>query len=274
MDTRTLASTFSPNPLHQLTVARFASARRRGLALREYPGEVPGDLKSAYRYQDLAIKNWPDTVAGWKVARIPQRWQQQYPAERLMGPIFSGNVYQATHHAPTICPVITDGFSAVEAEVIIRIASDTPPYKIKWSLHEALKFIRSIHIGVEIASSPLPTLVDLGPGSVISDFGNNWGVVIGNRISYWPSIKAVGAETFVDQQLVGNGVTLMQDGPLAALLFALGNCAERGYPLRAGQIISTGMISGGHHIYPGQESLHLFAGYGEVRCQIVGAGNI
>src|SRR3546814_11891516 len=42
-----------------------------------------------------------------------------------------------------------------------------------------------VHLGIEIASSPLPTINDLGPTVTISDFGNNNGLVIGPAIADW-----------------------------------------------------------------------------------------
>ena len=54
-----------------------------------------------------------------------------------------------------------------------------PAGKTDWTADDVIPFVQSMHIGVEVASSPLATLNDLGPGAVISDFGNNWGVVVG-----------------------------------------------------------------------------------------------
>jgi 2-keto-4-pentenoate hydratase len=42
--------------------------------------------------------------------------------------------------------------------------------------------------------------------------------------------------------------------------------------LRAGDVISTGMLTGVHDIRIGQRSRHVFAGCGEVRVQITKAG--
>src|SRR3546814_7772641 len=50
---------------------------------------------------------------------------------------------------------------------------------------EATAHIDMVHLGIEIASSPLPTINDLGPTVTISDFGNNNGLVIGPAIADW-----------------------------------------------------------------------------------------
>src|SRR5690606_31886632 len=131
--------------------------------------------------------------------------------------------------------------------------------------------VESLHIGVEIASSPLATLNDLGPGAVVSDFGNNWGVILGDAIADWRSLDEIGALSYIDEEIVGGGKASIRAGALGALAFTLGAAAGRGRPLRAGDVISTGMITGVHDIRIGQYSRHVFEHQGEVRCHIVAA---
>ena len=129
-----------------------------------------------------------------------------------------------------------------------------------------------MHIGVEVASSPLATLNDVGPGAVISDFGNNWGVVVGAEIANWRELETIDVETFIDGQSVGTGKVSIKPGPLGALAFTLNKRAQQGEILRAGDVISTGMITGVHDIRIGQQSRHVFAGaVGELQVQITRA---
>lgn len=250
-------------------VEQFVTARLHARALKDYPGVVPADLSTAYRCQELAIQRWPDRIAGWKVARVPGPFKDRYPEERLIGPAFSANVHLAEPSKAVECPVFEGGFAAVEAELVIRIASDPPGDKYDWTIDEAAEFVGSLHIGVEVASSPLATLNDLGPGAVISDFGNNWGVIVGPEIRGWRDLESVPAETFIDGVSVGRGSAAIRDGALGALAFTLTKCAQRGRLLQAGDVISTGMITGVHDIRVGQTSRHVFEGHGEVQCRAV-----
>lgn len=249
---------------------RFVHARLHGQALREYPGTVPATLAEAYECQELAISRWPERLAGWKVARVPEAFKARYPEERLIGPAFANNIHAALSGEVIECPVFEGGFAAVEAELVIRIAVD-PPQRAEWTLDEVADYVGSLHIGVEVASSPLATLNDLGPGAVISDFGNNWGVIVGPEIENWRSLEEIGAQTFVDGELVGHGVAFTRQGALGALAFTLMKCAERGRQLRAGDVISTGMITGVHDIRIGQTSRHAFGEHGEVLCRAIKA---
>jgi 2-keto-4-pentenoate hydratase len=262
----------TPSPSDVAGIAeQFTRARLAARSLAEYPGVVPPDLETAYRCQDLAIERWPDPVAGWKVARVGPAHQSQYAEERLIGPVFAPNVLVAAAERTIDCPVFEGGFAAVEAEIVICVGRDAPRDKVEWTLDEAADFVGELCIGIEIASSPLATLNDLGPGAVVSDFGNNWGVVVGPAVSDWSGLYEVTAHSFIDDEFVGRGVTSLRQGPLGALAFTLGKAARRGRPLQAGSVITTGMITGVHDIRPGQRSRHVFAGLGEVGCRAVRA---
>ena len=250
---------------------RFVRARREGCSLPHYPGVVPADLATAYRCQEIAIARWPEQIGGWKVARISPAQQAQYAEERLIGPAFAPNIRVAQPGRTIECPVFDGGFAAVEAEIVICVGRDAPPDKLEWTLDEAAELVGELCIGIEIASSPLATLNDLGPGAVVSDFGNNWGVVVGTAVEDWRGIYEVTAQSYVDDAFVGRGVTSLRHGPIGALAFTLGKSAKRGRPLRAGAVITTGMITGVHDIRPGQHSRHVFQGLGEVGCRAVRA---
>jgi 2-keto-4-pentenoate hydratase len=251
--------------------AQFTAARAAGRALPAYPGTPPATLDEAYAVQAAAIARWPDAVAGWKVARVNPAFATQFPEERLIGPAFAANVQHVGASGMATCPVFEGGFAAVEAEIVIVVAQDSPVGKTDWTAETVAPFVKSLHIGVEVASSPLATLNDIGPGAVISDFGNNWGVVVGAEIANWREIEALDVETFIDGRPVGSGRVAIKPGPLGALAFTLNKRAEQGARLKAGDVISTGMITGVHDIRIGQRSRHVFAGVGEVQVQITGA---
>jgi 2-keto-4-pentenoate hydratase len=250
---------------------QFVRARLTAQALSEYPGVVPADLETAYRCQELALARWPDQIGGWKVARIGPAYQDRYAEERLIGPVFTPNVHVAGTGRIIDCPVFDGGFAAVEAELVICVGRDAPADKYEWTLDEAAGYVGELCIGIEIASSPLATLNDLGPGAVVSDFGNNWGIVIGTAVEDWSGIYEVTAQSYIDDEFVGRGVTSVRHGPLGALAFTLATSAKRGRPLRAGAMITTGMITGVHDIRPGQRSRHVFQGLGEIGCRAVRA---
>jgi 2-keto-4-pentenoate hydratase len=253
----------------------FVAARREAKALPGFPGGAPPrDLDAGYRVQDEAITLWPDEVAGWKIGRVAPQQVAELGAERIAGPIFKKLVWRANGSGPVTFPVYENGFAAVEAEYVFRIGRDAPADKFEWTAEEAAAFVGALHVGVELAGSPLATINDLGSTVVVSDFGNNHGLILGAEISDWRAKLDAGlsCETFIEDKSVGAGsASSAADGPLDALAFLLGHLAERGRPLRNGQVVSTGAVTGVHDIAIGQHSRVSFNGAGDILCSAVKA---
>ena len=253
---------------------RFVAARLAAKPLAAYPGTIPPDMDAAYLCQDEAIALWPDEVVGWKVGWIGEDQQRVYREERVVGPIFRNTVHIIRLDEEIEFPVYRGGFAAVEAEYVFRISADAPADKLSWTDAEAADMVGALHIGVEPASSPLATINELGPAVVVSDFGNNAGLLLGPEVADWRRRIADGmtCETFIDGRSVGKGGTArLPKGPIGALAFALMRCARRGRPLRAGCLVSTGAASGIHDILPGQSATLVFDGVGTLRCRAVPA---
>jgi len=245
----------------------FVAARRLARPLPGFPGIPPHDMATGYAVQEEAIARWPDTIAGWKVGLVPPPLQAAMGTNRLIGPIFQGGVVQSAGDTPVRLGAIEGGFAAIEAELIVACAADAPPGKTSWTLDEAARLVAAWHVGVEFAASPLATINDLGPTVVVSDFGNNSGLVWGRRLSaaLEADPSALSCRCFVDGQEVGaSTAATLPGGPLEALRFILGLLAHRGRPLRAGQLVSTGAITGVHRIFPGQSGRVEFDGQGSI----------
>ncbi len=256
-------------------VDAFLDARRDGRALPGFPGEIPHDLVAAYAVQDAAIGQWPDAVVGWKVGYIAPEKRDASGDERLLGPVFRTRLQQAAE--ATSFDVFDGGFGAIEAEYVLRLDADAPADKIDWTPEDAAALPSTLFIGLEVASSPLATINQLGPRVVVSDFGNNNGLVVGAEIPDWRSHDeaALTAESWIDDARVGSGgATTLPGGLRAAIAFALGRSARRGRPLKAGDLIATGNATGIHDILPGQRARVVFAGFGEIALTARAAGPV
>ena len=249
---------------------RFLEARRSAGGLDSYPGEFPLTLEQAYEIQDQAIAAWGQEVIGWKVGRVNPPYSEQFGTDRLAGPIFSQSAALDGVTAPM--PVFAKGFAAGEAEFLLQIASAPPAGKTRFTLEEAADLIGAVHVGVEIASSPLASINKLGPVAVVSDFGNNNGLLVGPEVPDW---RNSGFEEWtvllsIDGRPAGRGsASSFPDGPVGSARFLFELMARRGIALRPGQWISSGAVGGVHDARVGQVVEARFGDGPVLRCELV-----
>jgi 2-keto-4-pentenoate hydratase len=249
---------------------RFLAARRAATGLADYPGTLPETLDQAYRVQDEAIAAWKKPVIGWKVGRINAPLDARYGADRLAGPIFASEPAGGNGSTPDM-PVFAEGFAAGEAEFLLRIGRRPPEGQSRFTLEEAADLIDAVHVGIEIASSPLEPINRIGPAAVISDFGNNNGLVIGAEIPDWRTsgFENWEVETLIDGLSVGTGkASGFPDGAIGSARFLFELMAQRGIQLEPGQWISSGAVTGVHDARPGQNVEARFGGGFTVACTL------
>jgi len=249
---------------------RFVKARRTGEPLSAFPGTLPPDLPAAYAVQDAAIELVPDSIAGWKVGLIGKDAAAVFKQDRLAGPIFARSVREARPGVSVGFPVFRGGFAAVEAEFLLRLGHDAPADRFEWTHADARALVAAVHVGIETAGSPLATINDLGPTAIVSDFGNNAGLIVGPPLPNWRTtgVENWQCETYVDAAAVGRGhAGVPPGGPFESLRFLLEICARRARPLTAGTWVSTGAITGVHQVVAGQSARVSFGAAGEVLCR-------
>lgn len=247
---------------------RFVDARLSLQALPGFPGTVPESLDQSYAIQEIAISLWPDEIAGWKVGLVPEPLRARLNAERVSGPIFNRFVWPARAESLAF-PVFDGGFAAVEGEFVLRLGADAPAGRTDWTAQDAIQLVDAAFIGVETAGSPLATINALGSTVVASDFGNNYGLILGPEIPDFRdrASESMTVETFIDGVSVGRGTAAsIPGGPASALAFLLGNLAARGRPARKGDLISTGAVTGVHDILAGQSARITFGAFGDILC--------
>ncbi len=247
--------------------ARLRSARLSATTLADFPGIIPTTHEQAYAVQNLSIDKWPDTLVGFKVGGIPPHFRDQFGANWLAGPVFSRNVYSITDGETADVEVFPGGFAAYEAEWVFTLAnidwSRTEPF----SLEDAKAAISSVNIGTEIASSPMPMVNDLGPGSIISDFGNNSSVWIGPAadLSVLDRLDEATVSVDIDGQRIGTATTNPgENGPLGAVRFLLNHLQTRQDQIELPEkiLVSSGAVTGVHSAAIGSTGLMTFEGLG------------
>jgi 2-keto-4-pentenoate hydratase len=243
----------------------FVNARRAGRVLADFPGDYPSSMDEAYHIQDHAIALSDGDVGGWKVGRVAMNLVESYGATRIGGPIFADQIRYADDDCIDM-PVLP-GFAAVEAELLLKVGS-VPDGEL--SLADAPAFVSEVRLGIEIASSPFPGINLHGPAVTASDFGNNFGLVVGPAITNWQEADLFNAiaRLEIDGVVQGEGVLAdMLDGPFGSLVFVNTMLRDRRLSLKVGDWISTGAITGVHAITAGHSATATFADAYRVSCR-------
>ncbi len=252
------------NDLESVSQA-LTTARLNAEPLPGFPGPLPTTLDEAYAVQSNSINRWPDNVGGWKVGSIAEELRVNDSADQLAGPIFASSIKRVQDGESITAPIYVGGFAAIEAEFILEIAHDVVPVAKRRSDEELRALISMVYVGAEIASSPLATINDIGPPAIISDFGNNAGLLVGPPVLDWVDRNPTETHmrVVVDDQVVGekHGID-WSGGPLAALEFILSLSAKRGITLASGTLISTGAVTGIHNVTTGSVARLDFSGIG------------
>ena len=243
----------------------LVNARTHAEPLNAFPGAAPDTMAQAYAIQSASIARWPDSVGGWKVGLLPPQYQERYSTERLAGPIFDSQIHEVTTGSSMAMPIYVGGFAAIEAEFVFRLGKTVEPIDRHWSDDELAEVVAGLHIGAEVASSPMAEINNLGPTVVTADFGNNAGLLLGPEIPNWQSVapEHLPAKVSVDGEVVGEAsAAAIKGGPIAALRFVVALSADRGLELPAGTLISTGASTGIHDVETTSKSRLEFGEYG------------
>lgn len=244
---------------------RLVAARAGAEALGEFPGSLPDTLEDAYAVQSASITRWPDKIAGWKVGMVPASFRPQLAAERLSGPIFKSSVFGIEPGSTATMPIFSGGFAAVEAEFVLRVGASVPPVARDYSDDELAELVSAVHVGAEIASSPMAAINKLGPCCVVSDFGNNAGLLVGPRVPNWNTLppSELTAAVSLDGEVVGTAnASAIEGGLLQVLRYLIDICARRGLTIAEGTLVSSGALTGIHEVTVGTKAFVDFGAFG------------
>ena len=252
--------------------ARLVEARSAAQGLSDYPGRLPESLDAAYRVQRQAIAGWGARIAGWKVGRIQPHLVGPLGAERFIGPVFAQTVAKAG--VENHFPAFRGGVAMFEAELMVSAAADAPADKREWTAQEAFALVGAMNVGIEVAGSPLAPINDLGSLATIAGFGNNNGLIVGAEIVDWREWdwRSLICAVSIDGETIAEAsAAAVPGGPLEVFAFALGEAARQGHPIRRGNIVSTGAITGMHVVKIGQRCGATFRGVDVIDCEVTPA---
>ena len=257
----------------------FVAARAAAQGLAQWPGALPATLEEAYALQRQTQLLWDEAAGGVKVGRVLNEWTQRLGVDRFIGPVDSTAIRIAPDAGEAIFPVISGGTALLECEIVVVLGTDAPDGTAlggaPLSVEAALKLIGGMNIGIEVAGSPMVDINTLGPLASIACFGNNNGAIVGRDIRDWRhlDLTSLACTAWIDGAIVGQGDTARLPGGIgAALAFACTQAARISAPLRRGDIVCTGALTGMHPIAAGQRAKVDFGALGSIQCIAVEQG--
>jgi 2-keto-4-pentenoate hydratase len=227
-------------------------ARRKAAPLDDLPASCrPESAADAYAIQD-AVARQLGAVRAWKVGA------PDAATEPVYAPIF------VVEHAPARFPAAAHRLFGVEAEIAFRFARDLPGGGTREAV---LAAVGSVHLVMEIIESRFRDFRVADPLSVLADNVSNGALVLGPELADWQSrdLARPPARMLVDGSEVGRCTAGNTGGDPIRLLVALANhAAARAKPIAAGQVVTTGAVTGMHFAGPGSTAIADFADWGKV----------
>ena len=249
----------------QRELARLlASLRRDGRQQSGLdPRLVPPDAATAYRIAAMVAEELGWTVGGWKIAAMKEEMQK---ALRTDSPIY-GRVFFLE---PTPVSVIhADLASPIpEVEYQAKLGRDLPPRDKPYTVEEVTDAVASLHPGLELAECrfmhdaafpPLPAILADGAGSGT--------IVYGPAIADWKTRDIAGQEATLSSngRLRRKGTAAAAlDHPMVPLAWLANELSRTGIGLKAGQMVSTGTLTGMLSPKPGETYVADFGPFGRV----------
>lgn len=229
----------------QRELARLlASLRREQRSQSGLPRHlVPPDKATAYRIAGMVAEElgWP--VVGWKIAAMKEEMQQ---ALRTDSPIY-GRVYFLNETPHTVAHA-TLASPIPEVEYQAKLGRDLPPREKPYSVEEVTDAVASLHPGLELAECrfihdpsfpPLPAILADGAGSGT--------IIYGPAIDDWRNRDIAGQETTLSSdgrpRRKGTAAAAL-DHPMIPLTWLANELSRTGVGLKAGQMVSTGTLTG------------------------------
>ncbi len=228
----TIASRFDPD-----AVARRLVAAHKGAAAVPHAQALPPDDSAAYAVQDATLARL-GPAAGWKVGA---RGPADLPA---CAPLPAGGFFESG--ASLLGPPWR--MRGIEVEVAVRLGSDLLAEGGAPDAMTVQRAVDAVLPVIEVVETRLADWRGSAPLAQLADLQTHGGLVTGPASSMNPAeldLRTVQAYLAFDGQPVAS---TRGANPAADIWRLLGwlawHCAQRGQPLRAGQVITTGSCTG------------------------------
>ena len=251
--------------------ALLLAARRECRPIPALPkGCRPGGLAEAYGIQVAYLAASGATLAGFKVAATNRTVQDLLGIE---GP-FSGCLFREhVHRSPAELPAGDFAFRLIEPEFALRLGADLPARDAAYDRGEVGQAVASLHPAFEVVTSAYGAAwTGLSAPALVADNAVHGAFVPGRGVADWRGLD-----------LAAHPVTLFHNGteagrgrganalghPLNALAWLADQGVLGGRGLKAGDLVTTGLVTPFVYADAGDEVRADFRELGEVRLRFI-----
>ena len=244
--------------------ALLAQARRSGHKLARHPDPAPEGIEAAYALQARVTAALGWKVCGYKVGATSATAQAILGIDRpFSAPLFAERVFHTGDQVPTSA----ENLRIVEPEVAFVMRDALPPRAAAYQVTDVLAAVESVHPALEIADPRLPNGLTQPLPWLIADGGINDAFVLGAGVRPLPladyaclHVRARHNGAWVTS---GGGSNALGN-PAAVLTWLANHLPSLGLALRAGDMVTTGLLTGIIACQPGDEVSADFAALGGV----------
>ena len=224
----------------------LAALRREGRQVSGLePRLVPPDKATAYNVAQMVAEELGWAVAGWKIAAMKREMQEALRTDspiygRVFAPMVKASPLRVAHS--TLCSPIP------EVEYQVRLGVDLPPRDEPYTEAEVGDAVASLHPGVELAECRFVHDAAFPPlEAILADGAGASTIVYGPPIEDWRMRDIAGQEVVLlcngKPRRRGTAATSLGH-PIRPLVWLANEMSRSGIGLKAGQMISTGTLTG------------------------------
>ena len=252
----------------QAIINALTEARRSGGKMTGYPGPTPLDKAAAFAIQSAVREKLGWKHAGWKIGCTSERAQKALKTDGpFPGPIYAERLCASGARLETL----PENSRVTEPEIAFTMAEDLPRRDRGYGVDEVLAAVASVHPAIEIVNPRCPNGFDDVVEWYIADGGLNHALVLGDAVE--PLARGDYAKLTVkvsvngQQQYSGIGANAL-GGPELALTWLANDLNAKGLYLRAGDVVTTGVITEVFDTDIGDEAVAVYDRLGTVKVQL------
>ena len=250
--------------------ALLLAARRECRPIPELPEDCrPGGLDDAYVIQDAFVEARGGTLVGFKIGATSRRAQDFLSVEApFRGCIFRDRVYDS----PAAVSVEGANFYVVEPEFAVRLGADLPARDVPYTRAETAAAVAAVHPAFELINSAFgDAWTTVGGASLAADNGVHDGFVLGPATEDWRGLDLAAHPVRLvhngAKAGIGTGANALGH-PLDSLAWLADRWARGGRGLKAGDLVTTGVVTPFLYGQAGDEFVADFGTLGEVRLRV------